>query len=217
MGYVSDVAVSHFDPECRSLGTMPMAAMSVLISLSACHLKMTRMSCSSWWLCDSVCHCTIRSRAPHLIKREGSVTLLLGVQSWLFTYSCWSRVTLTSTIGTNSGLARSSAAPNPFFRVVYVRHTNHLLFLASQWEFLVWNFTVHCSFEKFLLQFQSDTGYISKALRPLLVNPTLLTFLAQPCAFPEEESRLRTNSFKTMRCEQGWLEIKQICNSPLVW
>lgn len=111
MGYVSDVAVSHFDPECRSLGTMPMAAMSVLISLSACHLKMTRMSCSSWWLCDSVCHCTIRSRAPHLIKREGSVTLLLGVQSWLFTYSCWSRVTLTSTIGTNAGLARSSAAP----------------------------------------------------------------------------------------------------------
>lgn len=34
MGYVSDVAVSHFDPECRSLGTMPMAAMSVSVDLS---------------------------------------------------------------------------------------------------------------------------------------------------------------------------------------
>lgn len=32
--YVSDVTVSHFDPECRSPGTMPMAAMLVSVDLS---------------------------------------------------------------------------------------------------------------------------------------------------------------------------------------
>lgn len=209
------MGVAQFDPECHYPGTMPMATRQhyhlVNIALSFSLPPQDDKDAMIKLLALPFCHCIGRTSCPITEKLD-----LPGVQSRPFACSCWSKVTLISKVGINECLLEVFHTSSPFFWVVYkwIMFSSPLL---HHNEFLFWNFTVHCSFEKFFLQCEPNPGSFSKAIGPPAANPALLTSLAQLCAFPKEENKLCTHSLKTIRCEQSWLEIKQIYNGALVW